>query len=89
MTKIKRNFPASPCTACGYICDMASCVTDDDARIPAPGDISVCLKCGHMMGFTKDLKLRDLNDEEMLRAAGDPVIVKLQELRGEFMKKMD
>lgn len=39
---------------------------------PEPGDISVCINCGHIMAFADDLKLRSLTDQEMFDVAGDP-----------------
>jgi hypothetical protein len=33
--------------------------------MPKPGDISICLYCGHLMAFDEALKFRELSSEEM------------------------
>jgi hypothetical protein len=49
---------------------------------PKAGDLSVCLRCGHLMIFKSDLTLRPLNDEEMVRWAGNRDLVNIQKARG-------
>ena len=72
----------SACTACGTQWNGATCVGEDAA--PTPGDITVCICCGHLMAFGEDLKLRDLTDAEMLLVAGDKRVLAVQLARGKL-----
>jgi hypothetical protein len=53
---------------------------------PSPGDFTICFRCGHVMTFGDDLKLRALTGAEIEELAGDPRLVKMQTARGEVMK---
>jgi hypothetical protein len=61
-------MPESACTACGYVMDRCRSVGSD--ALPSPGSISVCLRCGHLMAFGHDLRLRNLTDAEIKEIAG-------------------
>jgi hypothetical protein len=74
------EVPEARCLNCNTVLDCA----DDffgDAR-PDIGDLTICIKCGHLMVFADDLMLRELTDQEIRDYAGDPRIVKLQNARG-------
>jgi len=75
-------IPASSCLNCGKLLDAATGVLEYgfDAT-PDPGDLTVCIACGHLMAFGDDLQLRDLTAEEMKDAAGDRRIIAIQEAR--------
>lgn len=68
-------LPKFNCLACGYAADLASGVVDKQARTaeikPTPGDLSVCIKCGHLAVFKDDLTLRPLTAKERRKAAAD------------------
>jgi hypothetical protein len=53
------------CPKCGY---KADCVSDPFNNKgfdpPSEGDLSMCLNCGGMFAFTKDLQLRLPTEEE-------------------------
>jgi hypothetical protein len=101
MTKRKRFLvhddapvPESPCTHCGEMLDMASCVKQTTSKHsrrrvvrPDPGDMTICIKCGHLMGFNPDLTLRDPTDDELIKVAGDPRLLAIQRARGYVMKR--
>ena len=57
-------------------------VDDAEPLLPKPGDFTICLACGHLMGFREDLTLRDLTSIEMLKVAGDKRILAVQRARG-------
>jgi hypothetical protein len=78
--------PICKCLACGYLVDSVSNLTTDE-RKPQPGDISICLMCGHLMGFNLDLTVRELTDAEMYAAAGDKRILEIQKARIAIMDK--
>lgn len=65
----------SKCTACGYILDAA--MDSGHGRPPKNGDITICIKCSHIMAFGARLQLRDLNDEEYKFVAGNPEVLKI------------
>jgi hypothetical protein len=48
---------------------------------PGPGDITLCIYCGHIMAFADDLTLRELTNEEIYEVAGDERILKIQRAR--------
>jgi hypothetical protein len=73
------EMPESKCPECGTELNMASSVGTKSK--PEPGDMTVCLICGHYMAFDKDLSLRDLTDDEILDVAHDPRIVAIQNAR--------
>ncbi len=52
-------------------------VTEDDVRdviAPSAGDITICIKCQHVMAFDERLRLRELSEMEMAQALADPRI---------------
>lgn len=67
------------CLSCGY--GNASFNALDGKSSPKPGDISLCLKCGHLMGFDEHSNLRELTEEEMLKIAGSKELMEAQEVR--------
>lgn len=78
------KLPESACLDCGKQLNGATAV--DNRQRPKPGNISLCLYCGHIMAFDDALRLRNLTDEEMIEIAGDPRIVDVQRARGLAMK---
>ena len=76
---VAHDMPASLCLACGRSLNAASGV-DHDHR-PSPGDVTVCLRCGHIMIFAEDLTPRDLTAEEVIEVAGDKRILAIQRAR--------
>lgn len=72
--------PENKCLACGYAMNMARGLSSDTTK-PGPGDVSVCLNCGHLMGFNPDLTLRELSDEEAHDIAGDKDLLRAQAAR--------
>ena len=78
-------MPTAPCPNCGKVLDAATNVSNDGQA--EPGDISICLYCGHINAFADDLTLRNLTDAEMTMIAGDPLIIAVQNMRAEVIKK--
>lgn len=69
-------MPECKCLDCGHKFDWSAAVTEDGKSInPDPGDISICINCGHIMAFKDDLTVRQLTDEEMRSVAGNPVVI--------------
>jgi hypothetical protein len=69
-------MPKNHCLNCGKLIDGASGV--DTKAKPRPGYITVCIYCGHLMAFAKDLSMRALTEEEMHEVAGDERILAVQ-----------
>jgi hypothetical protein len=78
-------MPGCNCLNCGKHLDGASAINDDG--MPSPGDITLCIYCGHIMAFADDLSFRELNDEEMHEVAGDKRIIAVQWARAEVKKR--
>lgn len=57
--------PEQKCPVCGYGFDYATCVSDKDHR-PRAGDFSLCMKCGELMVFTPEIKLRAAAVDDLL-----------------------
>lgn len=76
------------CLECHHLVDNATCFTNDGGKFPDPGDITICLYCGHIMAFSErgEGHLRPLNGQEMRDVAGDPHLLALMELRLEALK---
>lgn len=74
------------CLDCGYIADSISNVVTDAK--PQPGAITVCMRCGHIMAFGEGDTLRPLTDDEMIKIAGNPVLLEFQRLRAEAVKAL-
>jgi len=64
--------------------DRASMLNGDDQ--PSPGDVTLCIGCGHIMAFADDLSFRELTDQEIVAVAGDQRIVQAQALLASFKK---
>ena len=58
------------CWSCGYTVTDASAAVKPDAT-PSDGDYSLCIKCGQMSVFTKELELREPTLEEHIAIARD------------------
>lgn len=56
------------CLACGHVVDrqgQLSCDDDDDEyAMPAPGDCTLCIRCGYVMVFDHTLRFRRPTPEE-------------------------
>jgi hypothetical protein len=83
------DIKPSACTSCGEEMDATTMIEEKDRKFtihedvePEPGDFTICVKCGHVMGFCSDLTLRDLTPEEQVKVAGDPRILAIQWARG-------
>ena len=77
---------AQKCLNCGDKIDAATqlmdAAEDGEALRIVPESFGVCLKCGHIMMYGADLKLRELTDAEMVEVAGDERIVAFNNKRG-------
>lgn len=74
-----RRLVPSNCLSCGIETDAATSVDEDCS--PEPGDVTVCLCCGHIMSYDDDLKLRELTREQQIAVAGDQRILAVQRAR--------
>lgn len=77
----------SACLSCGTPCDAATQFDKPGAVKPKPGDVTICLYCGHIMAFADNLGLRELTGAEMQDVAGDPRVLQLQRARAKTMQK--
>ena len=78
------NLPTCQCTSCGHILDAAAGWGDHP---PKPGDLSICIQCGHLAAFGADLRLRELTAKEMWEAAGREDLIAAQRVRYEVTKR--
>lgn len=78
-------LPQQLCLACGDVLQATSEVTTSKARMPEPGNLSICLRCGHVAIFDKDLKLRNPTPEEQRKIDNDPRMPRIQRHRAAVM----
>jgi len=67
------------CLNCGHGLDLATSTTAEHA-MPTPGDVSVCVYCGHL-GVFEEYGLRDLTSDEIYEIAGDERVLAAQKNR--------
>jgi hypothetical protein len=77
-----QKTPESKCMNCGEVYQGA--LNTHDGRSMTPGDIAVCVMCGHLNALGDDMKLRELTGAEFLKVAGDPRIIETQSRRPEL-----
>lgn len=82
--KVNR-FETSPCINCGTPNDAATGATDIAAE-PVPGDIMICLTCGHIAAYGDDMKIRELTEREQIEIAGDKDVLLAQRMRRRSFK---
>jgi hypothetical protein len=73
------RLPKATCLACGCQLNRASSFTHDNR--PDDGDLTICIRCGHIMAYTADLSMRELTDAEVVKAAGNQEILDIQRAR--------
>lgn len=78
-TGTDHKIKESRCLSCGKKLDGCTSVACD--AMPSPGDVTICITCGHIMAFGDDLTLRELTDAEMYEIAGDERILAVQAAR--------
>ena len=78
-------LPKCKCPKCGDLLDAATDMFGGDQ--PKPGDITVCLHCGHVMAFTELLVLRELTDDERHEADDDARVKLLEKNRRIVMNR--
>jgi hypothetical protein len=78
------HVPDSRCTNCGENIDAANPV--NGGRSPQPEDIALCFYCHHLMIYGKEMKLRNLTDEEVVEIAGDSEVVHAMTMLGKFKR---
>ena len=71
----------SACLSCGEMMDGATAVGEEGEIMPAPGDFTVCLYCGHLMVFDDQLAFRNPSDAEIIELVGDERVTAICEAR--------
>lgn len=55
---------ADRCPKCGHEVNAATSIDKDRTVLPDPKDYSVCINCGALLQFDKDLRLQAVRDPE-------------------------
>jgi hypothetical protein len=82
-TTMTTSLPESACLGCGTLLDTATSLFED--AIPNDGDVTICIKCGHIMVFENN-RPRNPTDVEMKDIAGNPRILAVQKARGKISR---
>jgi hypothetical protein len=61
---------ATPCPNCGYVLSASTSLKPDTR--PAPGDVAICIECGHIGIFNRDLSIRSADPIERSEILGGP-----------------
>lgn len=85
MTSV-HSFKPSPCPSCGK--SLNRCGSRSGERGPQPGDLSVCLYCGHLSVYGDDVGLRELTDAEVVEVAGDADMLQAQNIAAFIRKRL-
>jgi len=67
------------CLNCSHEMDVATCVSG--AHAPKPGDVTICISCGHIMVFDKRLRFRNPMPSEIPRIAANKELLAIQRAR--------
>ena len=69
------RVPPSPCPYCGFVCDAATGVREEDDVPTAEDSVTVCIECASILFFNDDLTLRrpHLGEIEAIKEQGDGV----------------
>jgi len=78
------KIPKSTCPKCGYLLDTSTSVFDD-CTVPKAGDVSLCLACGEISVFNKDLTLRVPTKTESEHILHNPQVLEAQLVRAEIV----
>jgi hypothetical protein len=96
MNRKTHRLPKATCLACGCQHNRASSFetlararSDTHDNRPDDGDLTICIRCGHIMAYTADLSMRELTDAEVVKAAGNQEILDIQRARTAVTKTRD
>jgi hypothetical protein len=81
------RVPKATCPNCKEQLNSASSLETEEG--PSPGDMTMCLYCGHLMIFAPDFSFRALTQDEMHEIAGDPRVIQIMKFRAAFMKERE
>jgi Zn ribbon nucleic-acid-binding protein len=85
------RIPEHKCPQCGYLIDTTVEAYGDIGNLPNPGDVSMCISCGHAMLFNEDLTVREPTEKEALVINLMPEVMEAQLARshlvGDKLKK--
>jgi len=70
------QIPKQKCWNCGY--EMDSTTEALDRGLPCEGDASMCLSCGALSVFNKDLTMRKPTEAELAVFNANPLITQMQ-----------
>jgi hypothetical protein len=79
---MSRDFETpAQCPLCWKKLDASTCLSDDEAKAPKAGDLTLCIGCGNFLAFTARGGLRPLKIDEFDALTDDErsVLVKVRE----------
>jgi len=69
---VTKRTRACPCPNCGL---ELSGATGWTGHGPKPGNMCVCIRCGHLLIFNEDMTVREPNDDEVVELAGNKTML--------------
>jgi hypothetical protein len=83
---MSHEVPETKCLECGKrLNEMTDGLLFYSA--PSPGDLTICAHCGHMMAFTKTMRLRQLTKIETGQANRHPEVQQAQRVRLQALRE--
>jgi hypothetical protein len=82
--KTTTPIPGQTCSKCGYKSNAATYFGD---RKPKPGNVSMCLNCGHVTIFDENLRFREPTLEEKVALARHQRLLDMQFARAATYKQ--
>lgn len=73
---ITTEIPAQNCSRCGYLVEATTGVNNQER--PNPGDISICMGCGHLTLFAENNARREPTSDEALTMSLLPEVITAQ-----------
>lgn len=73
------EMPGTSCPSCSKRLEVA---TGIGVAKPKPGNVTVCLYCGHVLVFGEGLTLREPTSKEMHQIAGNKEVLAMVEIAG-------
>jgi hypothetical protein len=83
---MSHEVPETECLGCGKSLDGATDTSLLDGA-PKPGDLTICVYCGHLMAFTKTMRLRQLTKIETGQAIRHPEVQAAQKARVQALRE--
>ena len=71
---MKNEITPDDCPACGYEVQAVSPSIPDYKEKPKAGDITMCVSCGYLAVFGRNMRLRRMSKRKLAEVMNDPEV---------------